>query len=228
MSNGPESSRPPVVRDQTQSSPDVPGRHASQAAETSGHGTYINGDQIHNITAEHRWWIVILVVLSITATAVVGGICGTGHCNTSAKNIGQSAGSTSTSIPTNTQQSSISTLQRSSFTATPTSTPPTPTTSSQSASSTSAAASSTQSSACIGGTGKDNYLGLCDFSCHYHYCPGPPYGPCTCTAWGAATTPQPTVAINGVPAPGEDESYEGLCSYVCAHGYCPPNACVAT
>ncbi|KAL4786861.1 glycosyl hydrolase family 71-domain-containing protein [Aspergillus varians] len=75
---------------------------------------------------------------------------------------------------------------------------------------------------CIEGTGNGNYLGLCDFSCHYGYCPP---GPCTCTRYGAPVPTPPSTGVQGVPLPGEDASYLGLCSFACDHGYCPSTAC---
>ncbi|KAJ5585623.1 uncharacterized protein N7459_005423 [Penicillium hispanicum] len=76
--------------------------------------------------------------------------------------------------------------------------------------------------ACIGGTGPGNYIGLCNFSCRYGYCPP---GPCTCNQFGAPVPTPPTTGVHGVPLRGEDDSYLGLCSFACNHGYCPPTAC---
>ncbi|KAE8421659.1 glycosyl hydrolase family 71-domain-containing protein [Aspergillus pseudocaelatus] len=75
---------------------------------------------------------------------------------------------------------------------------------------------------CTGGTGQGNHKGLCDFCCHYGYCPS---GPCTCNAYGAPVPTPPTTGQRGVPADGLDDSYKGLCSFACDHGYCPPGAC---
>ncbi|KAB8235258.1 glycoside hydrolase family 71 protein [Aspergillus alliaceus] len=75
---------------------------------------------------------------------------------------------------------------------------------------------------CTGGTGSGNHLGLCDFCCHYGYCPP---GPCTCTRTGAPVPTPPTTGQRGVPKDGLDDSYKGLCSFACDHGYCPPTAC---
>ncbi|KAJ5532968.1 alpha-1-3-glucanase/mutanase [Penicillium frequentans] len=75
---------------------------------------------------------------------------------------------------------------------------------------------------CTGGTGPGNYVGLCNFSCGYGYCPP---GPCTCTQYGAPVPVPPSTEANGIPLPGEDDSYAGLCSFACGHGYCPPTAC---
>ena|SRR3569833_1914217 len=80
---------------------------------------------------------------------------------------------------------------------------------------------------CVGGTiipgVSGNYLGLCQFTCSYDYCPP---DQCQCTSF--AKSPQPTPAITGqkgCPLPTEDNSYLGLCSFSCNHGYCPPTAC---
>ncbi|KAL4931482.1 glycoside hydrolase family 71 protein [Aspergillus undulatus] len=75
---------------------------------------------------------------------------------------------------------------------------------------------------CVAGTGPGNYLGLCDFSCHFGYCPP---GPCTCTQYGAPVPTPPSTGVRGVPLAGLDDSYLGLCSFSCDHGYCPPTAC---
>ncbi|KAI5460198.1 mutanase [Mariannaea sp. PMI_226] len=79
---------------------------------------------------------------------------------------------------------------------------------------------------CVAGTVANgesgNYIGLCQFSCQYGYCPP---GPCTCTAYGAQIPPPPTNGRNGCPLAGESSGYLGLCSYSCNHGYCPPTAC---
>ncbi|KAF3910589.1 hypothetical protein ABW21_db0203193 [Orbilia brochopaga] len=81
----------------------------------------------------------------------------------------------------------------------------------------------TGGSVCNHGTGDGNFLGLCDFSCFYGYCPD---GVCRCTSWGAQNPPPPTNGRNGVPLPGENDGYLGLCSFACNHGYCPPTACM--
>ncbi|EIT73370.1 glucan endo-1,3-alpha-glucosidase agn1 precursor, putative [Aspergillus oryzae 100-8] len=75
---------------------------------------------------------------------------------------------------------------------------------------------------CTGGTGENNYKGLCHFCCHFGYCPP---GPCTCNAYGAPIPAPPSTGQRGVPADGMDDSYKGLCSFACDHGYCPQGAC---
>ncbi|CAM1508815.1 Fc.00g025540.m01.CDS01 [Cosmosporella sp. VM-42] len=79
---------------------------------------------------------------------------------------------------------------------------------------------------CVEGTNADgesgNYIGLCNFSCHYGYCPP---GPCKCTKYGSAIAPPPETGTNGCPLAGEGDSYKGLCSFSCNHGYCPNTAC---
>lgn len=67
-----------------------------------------------------------------------------------------------------------------------------------------------------------NYLGLCEYTCHYGYCPP---AQCMCKEYGAAVSPPATNGREGCPADGLDGSYKGLCSYTCNHGYCPPAAC---
>ncbi|KAJ4169170.1 hypothetical protein NW754_011103 [Fusarium falciforme] len=80
--------------------------------------------------------------------------------------------------------------------------------------------------ACIKGTVADgqsgNYLGLCEYTCHYNYCPS---AQCKCTEYGSAVSPPATNGREGCPASGLDDSYKGLCSYTCNHGYCPDTAC---
>ncbi|KAL7905229.1 carbohydrate-binding module family 24 protein [Trichoderma velutinum] len=89
-------------------------------------------------------------------------------------------------------------------------------------------ASSTPSSGqvCIAGTVADgesgNYIGLCNFSCNYGYCPP---GPCKCTAFGSPISPPASNGRNGCPLSGEGDGYLGLCSFSCNHSYCPPTAC---
>ncbi|KND95320.1 Mutanase [Tolypocladium ophioglossoides CBS 100239] len=79
---------------------------------------------------------------------------------------------------------------------------------------------------CVQGTNADgqsgNYIGLCNFSCHYGYCPS---GPCKCTSYGDAVAPPPGSGYDGCPLPNEDDTYKGLCSFTCSHGYCPDTAC---
>ncbi|KAJ3549753.1 hypothetical protein NM208_g328 [Fusarium decemcellulare] len=78
--------------------------------------------------------------------------------------------------------------------------------------------------ACIQGTVADgqsgNYLGLCEYTCMYNYCPP---AQCKCIAYGSAKSPPATNGREGCPADGLDESYKGLCSYTCNHGYSPPD-----
>ncbi|KAL7920140.1 glycoside hydrolase family 71 protein [Trichoderma austrokoningii] len=66
-----------------------------------------------------------------------------------------------------------------------------------------------------------NFIGLCQFSCSFGYCPP---GPCVCTGFGPSTPPA-TNGRNGCPIAGEPASYDGLCSFTCNHGYCPEGAC---
>ncbi|KAL4914768.1 glycosyl hydrolase family 71-domain-containing protein [Aspergillus aurantiobrunneus] len=75
---------------------------------------------------------------------------------------------------------------------------------------------------CTAGTGPGNYVGLCNFSCSYGYCPP---GPCTCTQYGAPVPTPPSTGVRGMPQAGLDDSYLGLCSFACDHGYCPSTAC---
>ncbi|KAK4160430.1 glycosyl hydrolase family 71-domain-containing protein, partial [Cladorrhinum sp. PSN259] len=82
---------------------------------------------------------------------------------------------------------------------------------------------------CIRGKGVGNFAGLCDFSCHYGYCP---IGACTCTAIGPQVTrpgPEtPGYGVIGYPAEGLSASYSGLCSFVCNYGWCPAGVCGTT
>ncbi|KAM3083556.1 hypothetical protein ACMFMG_004203 [Clarireedia jacksonii] len=108
----------------------------------------------------------------------------------------------------------------------PTTTPPiTTTTSTSSTTSTtsSTTTSATPSGTCVAGTGPGNYIGLCQFSCNYGFCPSP----CTCTSYSATGIAAPPISDTpGVPLPGEDSTYIGLCGFTCNHGYCPPTACM--
>ncbi|KAJ4037442.1 hypothetical protein NW756_005553 [Fusarium oxysporum] len=80
--------------------------------------------------------------------------------------------------------------------------------------------------ACIEGAVADgqsgNYLGLCQFTCAYNYCPP---AQCKCTRYGTALSPPASNGREGCPASGLGDSYKGLCSYTCNHGYCPDTAC---
>ncbi|KAM3078441.1 hypothetical protein ACMFMG_006321, partial [Clarireedia jacksonii] len=141
------------------------------------------------------FWILMLLLLLVIIALAVGLGVGLGTKNSS---------SSSSSAPTST-----STISSSSST---------PSTSTSSA----VAIPSPSGQFCISGTGPNNYLGLCSFSCNYAYCPSP----CTCTAYSANAIPEPPVSNTpGFPLPGEDVSYVGLCKFTCNHGYCPEAAC---
>ncbi|KAK6345647.1 hypothetical protein TWF718_007557 [Orbilia javanica] len=89
--------------------------------------------------------------------------------------------------------------------------------------STTASPTPTPVSVCNHGEGDGNFMGLCDFSCYFGYCPS---GVCRCTSWGAPNAPPPETGQNGVPLPGLGDGYLGLCSFACNHGYCPSTACM--
>ncbi|KAG4428839.1 hypothetical protein IFR05_015680, partial [Cadophora sp. M221] len=75
---------------------------------------------------------------------------------------------------------------------------------------------------CVKGKGVGNFAGLCDFACHYGYCP---IGACTCTLMGAPIAPPKSTGVKGYPLAGASPSYEGLCDFICNLGYCPDTAC---
>lgn len=75
---------------------------------------------------------------------------------------------------------------------------------------------------CIEGTGVDNFVDLCEFSCGYGYCP---IGACTCLAMGKQVPLPPSVGVKGYPRSGESASYSGLCAFACDLDYCPDTAC---
>ncbi|OJJ42607.1 hypothetical protein ASPZODRAFT_76535, partial [Penicilliopsis zonata CBS 506.65] len=75
---------------------------------------------------------------------------------------------------------------------------------------------------CIKGTAVNNFVGLCEFTCQYGYCP---LGACVCLAMGKQREEKNVTNTPGFPLAGESPSYLGLCAYACNHGYCPPNAC---
>ncbi|KAL4895132.1 glycosyl hydrolase family 71-domain-containing protein [Aspergillus ambiguus] len=141
-----------------------------------------------------------------------------------------STSSRTTATTTTAQSTSVTTTPRSSTpTSTPTSTESahtttttTPVSSCPGSQPTTTMSSPTTTDVCVGGTGPGNYVGLCNFCCHYGYCPP---GPCTCTQSGAPVPTPPTTGQKGVPLDSEDDSYLGLCSFACNHGYCPPTAC---
>jgi len=153
----------------------------------------------------------------ITPTMVPPGGGGPGPTTTSTgATTSTTGGSTSTPTSTSTTPAtSPTTTSMTSTTSTPVTTGPTTTTNP-------ATTTTGTGGTCIGGTGPGNYVGLCSFCCNFGYCPP---GPCTCTAYGAPIPTPPTVADDGRPLPGEDDSYLGLCSFACNHGYCPPTAC---
>ncbi|KAK4033697.1 hypothetical protein C8A01DRAFT_19393 [Parachaetomium inaequale] len=71
------------------------------------------------------------------------------------------------------------------------------------------------------GTGPGGYQGLCDFSCHFGWCPSL----CTCTTTG---TPAPPPALltsgqRGYAVPGEATDFGPLCDFACSRAgdYCP-------
>ncbi|KAK4118355.1 carbohydrate-binding module family 24 protein, partial [Parathielavia appendiculata] len=94
-----------------------------------------------------------------------------------------------------------------------------------SSSTTSLAPVPTPNSNCVLGTGPNGYQGLCDFSCHFGWCPSP----CTCTTTG---TPAPPPALltsgqRGYAAPGEAADFGPLCDFACSRvgNYCPGPPC---
>ncbi|TGO22814.1 hypothetical protein BPAE_0154g00250 [Botrytis paeoniae] len=133
--------------------------------------------------------------------------------------------STTSNPPISTTSSSTSTTSPTSMTTSTTSIIPTTTTTSSPTSSSSTSTSPSTpspSTVCTSGWGPGNYIGLCQFTCNFGYCPP---GPCTCLSYGAQIPEPPVTDQAGYPLPGEDDSYLGLCSYSCNHGYCPPTAC---
>ncbi|KAG7422236.1 Mutanase [Fusarium oxysporum f. sp. rapae] len=80
--------------------------------------------------------------------------------------------------------------------------------------------------ACVEGAVADiqsgNYLGLCQCTCAYDYCP---LAQCKCIRSGIAASPPASNGREGCPASGLGDSHKGLCSYTCNHGYCPNTAC---
>ncbi|EPS35046.1 putative alpha-1,3-glucanase [Penicillium oxalicum 114-2] len=75
---------------------------------------------------------------------------------------------------------------------------------------------------CVEGWGVDNFLGLCERSCSWGYCP---ITACVCSELGPPPTVPKDTGVQGYPIAGEDASYSGLCSFDCNHGYCPTTAC---
>jgi hypothetical protein len=77
---------------------------------------------------------------------------------------------------------------------------------------------------CTKGTAPGNFLGLCQTSCMYGYCPRTA---CHCLELGVPPSPViPTPAPpSGYPKKGEDASYKGLCAYDCSIGTCYSEVC---
>ncbi|KAL6894894.1 mutanase [Trichoderma evansii] len=128
-----------------------------------------------------------------------------------------------TSIPVSSTQASSPPVSSTHVSSPSVSSPP-PT--SRSSSSTPPVSTPPPGQVCVAGTvasgESGNYIGLCNFSCNYGYCPP---GPCVCTAYGSPISPPATNGRNGCPLAGEGDGYLGLCSFSCNHGYCPPTAC---
>lgn len=122
--------------------------------------------------------------------------------------------------PTTTKTTTAKTTTAMTTTAKPTST----------ATKTTSMATSTQppsTGICVAGTvapgESGNFIGLCQFTCRYGYCPP---GPCVCTEYAnKGVSPPPSTGTKGCPLPGEGAAYLGLCSFSCDHGYCPNTAC---
>lgn len=72
------------------------------------------------------------------------------------------------------------------------------------------------------GTGVNDFVELCEFTCKYGYCPE---GACTATNKGEQREqPDPTGVI-GYPLEGESGAFTGLCAFACNLGYCPEDRC---
>ncbi|OIW23389.1 hypothetical protein CONLIGDRAFT_637363 [Coniochaeta ligniaria NRRL 30616] len=75
---------------------------------------------------------------------------------------------------------------------------------------------------CVQGTGTGGYTGLCDFSCHYGFCPSP----CTCTSHSATPVAPPALTgTRGYGVAGLPADFGPLCDFTCSHGYCPSDVC---
>ncbi|TEY86550.1 hypothetical protein BOTCAL_0006g00300 [Botryotinia calthae] len=108
----------------------------------------------------------------------------------------------------------------------PVTTPPVttpPTTTKPATTTTTSTTSSVPSGTCVAGIGAENFIGLCQFSCNFGYCPSP----CKCTSYATTGIAAPPVTNTpGYPLAGEDSSaYSSLYDFTCNHGYCPPTAC---
>ncbi|KAF2437531.1 carbohydrate-binding module family 24 protein, partial [Karstenula rhodostoma CBS 690.94] len=74
----------------------------------------------------------------------------------------------------------------------------------------------------IAGTGVNEFVKLCEFTCKYAYCPE---AACTATKFGdAIELPDPTGVI-AYPAEGKSAAFGGLCRFACNLGYCPEDLC---
>ncbi|KAI9641740.1 hypothetical protein NHQ30_009596 [Ciborinia camelliae] len=138
------------------------------------------------------WLLMLLLLIAIIALAVGLGI-----------GLSGSKSSTSSESSNSSSSTSVSTTSTGTSSAAP-------------------SASSPIGQTCVNGTGPGNYLGLCNFSCNFGYCPSP----CTCFQYSATAIPAPPISNTpGFPLPGENADYTGLCSFTCNHGYCPEGAC---
>ncbi|KAI1162698.1 carbohydrate-binding module family 24 protein [Nemania serpens] len=77
---------------------------------------------------------------------------------------------------------------------------------------------------CTQGTGSGNFVGLCNFTCHYGYCPS---SVCTCQTYGSQVALPAATGQKGYPLVNEADrcAYLGLCSFVYNYGYYPSTAC---
>lgn len=63
---------------------------------------------------------------------------------------------------------------------------------------------------------------LCQFSCHYGFCPETV---CECLAFGNPDPPPSQVSSNARAYDDDDPDLNRLCKFACTHGYCPEDSC---
>ena len=74
---------------------------------------------------------------------------------------------------------------------------------------------------CNFGTGPGAYLGLCEYSCTFGFCPPP----CTCTSPGTPVPPPALTGDTGYAVLGLPADFGPLCHFTVSHGYIATGVC---
>lgn len=162
-----------------------------------------------------RDWDATGSMPTLTPSSAISASTGSTTRSTSTSKSVPIGSSTTKPLSSSTQTLSSTTKPLSSTTQTLSSTTKTTSTSSTSA-------TPSPTGYCTRGTGPGGYLGLCDFSCYFGFCPSP----CTCTARSSTPNQAPALTSDhGYALPGEAADFGPLCDYTCSHNYCPDTVC---